>query len=162
MLNGPEPALGTLYLKINTIVIVIITNVIELAYSITIVNKFADRLRYARQLRGLTQASLAKACGLSQGAIANYEGKNRQTAKEIFKLADALLVNPLWLSQGTGPMERVAPTAVAPSGNQVSDTVPASWPFGSIPPEHFWTLSGSQRELIEKTVATLITSLRAP
>src|SRR3546814_13056461 len=115
------------------------TNVISLSYSITFVNEFADRLRHARQLRGLTQAALARACGLSQGAIANYEGKSRRTAKEIFKLADALRVSPVWLSRGFGLMEPNAPPAIAAADASVKATgqphATASRPFPSISPE---------------------------
>ncbi|MFA7475844.1 MAG: helix-turn-helix transcriptional regulator, partial [Castellaniella sp.] len=34
---------------------------------------FAERLRHARLLRGLSQETLARACGLSQSAISSYE-----------------------------------------------------------------------------------------
>ncbi len=83
-------------------------NVIELNRSITNVNIFAERLRRTRTLRGLSQAALASACGVSQSAIANYENGSRKIAKNIFLLAEILNVNPIWLSQGTGPMEPLA------------------------------------------------------
>lgn len=136
---------------------------IELQHSITNVNQFADRLRYARLLRGLTQAKLAKACGLSQGAIANYESKSRQSAKGIFKLAEALQVSVHWLSEGTGPME-IAP----PAPNEVSEYRPAhtvvvgrlpTWPFKRVSPQAYWGLSRRDRAVIENTVATLVEAL---
>src|SRR3546814_1186413 len=96
------------------------TTLFRSSYSITFVNEFADRLRHARQLRGLTQAALARACGLSQGAIANYEEKSRRTAKEIFKLADALRVSHVWLSRGFGLMEPKATTAIAAEDARVT------------------------------------------
>ncbi len=133
-------------------------------HSITNVNKFADRLRHARQLRGFTQASLARACGLSQSAIANYETKNRETAKDIFKLADALRVNAVWLGQGIGPMESTATLTglPEPSNATVADVTAAQmsrWPFTSIAQSRFWSLSEDKRLIIEDTVATLIASL---
>jgi transcriptional regulator with XRE-family HTH domain len=146
-------------------VIFIITNVIGFDHSITIVSKFADRLRHARTLRGFTQASLAKACGLSQGAIANYETKNRQTAKGIFKLADVLGVSPLWLSQGVGPMEPAPMSAALPplANPTLAETGAGlragAWPFPGIPPDRFWSLPEHERKLIENTVASLIDSL---
>lgn len=144
----------------------IITNVIVFNHSITIVSKFADRLRQARLLRGYTQAALARACGLSQGAIANYETKSRKTAKDIFKLADALRVNPIWLGQGVGAMEP-APTLTLlppPSDSMLAeagvDRQSSRWPFNGISANQFWALSESDRRLIEDAVASLIASLR--
>jgi len=134
--------------------------VIALQHSITNVNQFADRLRYVRLLRGLTQAKLAKASGLSQGAIANYEGKSRHSAKGIFKLAEVLQVSAQWLSEGAGPMElpiRLS-TEVSEyqSGNAVIvDRMPV-WPFKSVSPQAYWRLSSQDRAIIEKTVATLV------
>jgi transcriptional regulator with XRE-family HTH domain len=127
------------------------------------VNKFADRLRHARLLRGLSQAKLAKACGLSQGAIANYEGKNRHSAKEIFKLADALKVSPVWLSQGSGPMEPDATPLGSLSNNQLTESGPsrhmAPWPFRHISPDEFWALPDEHRSLVDTTVTALISAL---
>lgn len=126
-------------------------------------NKFAERLRYARQLQGLTQAALAKACGLSQGAIANYEGKSRQSAKEIFRLAEALRVSPIWLSQGMGPMELTVTPSIEATEARVADAsrthAGASWPFPSISPEQYWALPEKERQIIEKAVAAMLVSL---
>lgn len=143
--------------------ITIITNVIELSYSITFVSNFADRLRHARNLTGMTQAALAKACGLSQGAIANYEGKSRQVAKEIFRLADALGVNALWLKHGLGPMMPIATIPAQPDDTRLEESkanaAKAAWPFETITSDQFWALPAKKRTLIEKTVAALIASL---
>lgn len=134
--------------------------------SITFVSKFADRLRQARLLRGYTQAALARACGLSQGAIANYESKSRKTAKDVFKLADVLRVNPIWLVQGVGPMEPPpAPASLpSPSGARLSEKAAGRsndrWPFAGIPADRFWALPEHDRKLIENTVSTLIDSLK--
>lgn len=142
----------------------IITNVIELNHSITFVNNFAERLRYIRLLRKLTQAALANACGLSQGAVANYESGTRHSAKEIFKLASALRVNALWLKQGDGPMEENTESLPGPSNYHVADKQPgeqlAGWPFQNIAPSAYWALSDEDRALVESTISTLITSLR--
>lgn len=135
-------------------------------HSITFVSKFADRLRQARLLRGYTQAALARACGLSQGAIANYENKSRKTAKDIFKLADALRVNPIWLVQGVGPMEQPpTPAALPPPADAwLAETAGGTrndrWPFAGIPADQFWALSEHDRKLIENTISTLIESLK--
>lgn len=151
--------------EIITNVISTITNVIELHRSITNVNHFADRLRHARLLRGLSQAALAKACGLSQGAIANYESKTRQSAKGIFQLAQALQVSPAWLSMGTGPMEVADAPAESQATYAVSDKMlPRNhhqvWPFTSATADDFWSLSREERAIIDTTIGSLIRSLR--
>ncbi|WP_369791830.1 helix-turn-helix domain-containing protein [Pusillimonas sp. T7-7] len=135
---------------------------IELDSSITFVNQFAERLRQARNLRNLSQAKLAAACGLSQSAIANYENNIRKTPKHIFPLADALNVNPVWLGTGTGPMEPLPMSAE--SAYEVSDrSLPPRhglWPFSTVSSEQYWSLPPGERNLIENTVASLIQSLQ--
>ncbi|HWL30394.1 MAG TPA: helix-turn-helix transcriptional regulator [Burkholderiaceae bacterium] len=151
--------------EIITVVIGTITNVIALHRSITNVNHFADRLRHARRLRGLSQAELAKASGLSQGAIANYESKTRQSAKGIFQLAQALQVSPAWLSMGTGPMETPESSAGSQVTYELSDKMlrrehHEAWPFTSASAEDFWSLSKEERAVIDTTLGSLIRSLR--
>jgi transcriptional regulator with XRE-family HTH domain len=129
------------------------------------VNHFADRLRHARRLRGLSQAALAKACGLSQGAIANYESKTRQSAKGIFQLAQALQVSPAWLGMGTGPMEVTETPQASQATYALSDKTKGHrqqdvWPFTSATADDFWSLSKEERAVIDKTLGTLIRSLR--
>ncbi|HLU19817.1 MAG TPA: helix-turn-helix transcriptional regulator [Pusillimonas sp.] len=125
-------------------------------------NTFADRLRFARTLRNLTQAQLARASGISQSAIANYEGNARLFPKSIFRLAAALRVSAHWLAEGVGPMEYDAP-ALAISRLGVADGTPrpavSDWPFRDISPEIFWSLSDADRTLVENTIASLIASL---
>lgn len=125
-------------------------------------NKFSHRLRHARQLRNLTQSELAQAAGLTQGAIANYEGESRQSSKAIFKLASALRVHAEWLSQGTGPMETDdAHASGNPYPSKSSGYPYASvWPFQDISPDDYWSLSGENRVLVENTLAALVTSLQ--
>jgi transcriptional regulator with XRE-family HTH domain len=144
-----------------TFVIGIITNVIELNRSITFVNLFAERLRHIRALRGMSQSALARACGLSQSAIANYENGSRKSAKDIFKLSEALDVNPVWLALGTGPIEALPHAASAV--HRVTDAVPAHglapWPFSDTPPEVYWSLTDDERAVVETTLCSLIKSL---
>jgi len=122
------------------------------------VNKFAERLRHARNLRNLTQAEVAAACGLSQGAIANYESGSRAAPKDIFGLADALRVSAFWLLHGKGDMEPVAAGPI-----RVAEPEPAraarTWPFERVTPQTYWDLSAHDRQLVENTVLTLIASL---
>ena len=64
----------------------------------------AERLKYARKHRGLTQSALAELIGVSQAAIQKIEsGKAYQTTK-LVDLANALKVKPEWLGSGEGEM----------------------------------------------------------
>lgn len=145
-----------------TFVIGIITTVIELNRSITFVNLFAQRLQHIRAARGLSQAALARACGLSQSAIANYENGSRKSAKDYFKLAEALDVNPVWLAQGNGPMDALPKNQ--PSSYRLREAAPAHplapWPFTDTSPETYWALPEEARVVVESTLSSLIKSLK--
>lgn len=136
---------------------------LDLNRSITFVNDFSERLRHARTLRGLSQAALAKACGLSQSAIANYENKSRRNAKGIFKIADVLQVRAAWLGLGTGPMESVAPDSAAPQSDRVADAelpdVTSRWVFKRVSPERLLALSEGDLLLLEDVVISLLDSM---
>lgn len=62
----------------------------------------AERLTWARENKGLTQASLAKLSGVTQSTIGNLESGARQTARKILDIASALDVDPIWLANGQG------------------------------------------------------------
>lgn len=144
-------------------------------------NTFAKRLRDTRNERKLSQAELARLCGLSQSAIANYEARTRANPKDIFSLADALGVNPDWLARGTAPRDR--PIYVLP-GNDGSvhlgdgkhndqgtalstleaahpDNVVYAWPFRQVKPSALWALTPEQRQVVDDTLAALLQSLQA-
>ena len=145
---------------------------IELQVSITYVNTFADRLRSTRIQRGLTQAQLALASGLSQSAIANYERGSRRMPQNIFPLAHALQVDAQWLAEGkdsaSAALYGASQASSDASARQAASSLPlhehtrqgSSWPFVQIPPSDYWSLNATARTLIENTVATLIASLR--
>jgi transcriptional regulator with XRE-family HTH domain len=149
------------------------TNVLGLDSPITFVKDFAERLRYARVLRGFSQASLARACGLSQGAIANYENRTRKTAKGIFRIAKVLEVSPSWLAMGAGPMAETPMTSGydasdvrgpgnlrdTGTGSKTQEWRLAAWPFNELAPEDFWSLSAHERKMIEQSVIALTRSL---
>lgn len=69
---------------------------------ITVVNTLAERLRWARDQRGLTQGQLAKRSGVSQGTIGNVESGIRDKPRELLKIARALQASPDWLESGKG------------------------------------------------------------
>ncbi|NLC36241.1 MAG: helix-turn-helix transcriptional regulator [Alcaligenaceae bacterium] len=126
----------------------------EFTRSITIVNTFGTRLRYARTLRQLTQKELARLCGLSQGAIGNYETDSRRSPKDVFRIAEALNVEAAWLAMGTGSMEPATLRRIADTPSSG-----ASWPFPGIDPERIWALSAQQREILESTLAGMLSVL---
>ena len=136
--------------------IVEITNVLRFPHSITNVNTFGDRLRQARKLRGYTQAELARACGISQGAIGNYETDSRRNAKDIFKLAEVLEVEAAWLAMGTGPMRSKTAAAVAEGQPAEETTV---WPFPDIDPERVWALTSDQRDMLSNALAIMLKAM---
>lgn len=144
-----------LYAISITSVIVIITNVIAIPRPITFVNTFGSRLRHARKLRRLTQAELARACGLSQGAIGNYESDSRRSTKNIFRIAEVLRVEPAWLAMGTGPMERRSALRIADASE------PAQWPFPEIDPARIWALAPEQRQIVSSTLESLLAALES-
>ena len=118
---------------------------------------FSDRLRFARQARQLTQAELARASGLSQGAISSYETGSRKSTTGLIQLAQALKVNPVWLIRGTGHMELdlAVENATRLQENQPQATT-AAWPFTTVQPDEYWSLTHTQRHVIEEAVAAMI------
>lgn len=126
---------------------------------------FSDRLRHVRKERGLSQAELARASGLSQGAISSYETRNRKSTTGLIELAQALNVNPVWLITGTGDKEPDAALSTHHSAHKrLQERQPgpmtAGWPFESIEPAEYWALTGSRRRIVEQTIAALISALR--
>lgn len=146
------------YTSIATIIRFVIaynTNVIVIPRSITGVDTFAERLLFARHLRGLSQSALARASGVSQSAIASYELGTRKSTQKIFRLATALQVDPVWLGMGTGPMETDR-AATAPALRDATN----AWPFPGIPPKTYWALSTTERQAIEVAVSAMIRAFK--
>jgi transcriptional regulator with XRE-family HTH domain len=79
------------------------TFVIDLFMTITNVKTLRQRLIYARELRGLSQAELAKRCKCSQGTIGNVESGERETLRNLVMVARVLNVSADWLFDGKGP-----------------------------------------------------------
>lgn len=80
----------------------------------------AKRLTWAREQKGLTQASLAKLSGVTQSTIGNLESGIRSSARRIIDIAAALDVSPAWLANGQGdPNDSTPgmPPAVDPTAN---------------------------------------------
>lgn len=75
----------------------------------------AERLRYARELKGWKQAQLAVAADVSQGTIGNIESGARQSRGSLPKIAKALGVSHDWLADGEGQMQPVGGQVEAPN-----------------------------------------------
>ena len=105
----------------------------------------------------MSQAQLAKACQLSQGAISNYEQRFREKSRDLLKLARALQVNPLWLEEGIGAMEQSlqSPSTLNDPGALPGDVSTLHWPFSRVMPETFYSLSADQRHIIEDMILSL-------
>ncbi|WP_277850061.1 XRE family transcriptional regulator [Moellerella wisconsensis] len=62
----------------------------------------ADRLKIARQNKGLTQKELGKAVGVSQAAIQKIETGKALNSTKLIEIAKVTNVDPEWLSSGSG------------------------------------------------------------
>ena len=59
---------------------------------------FPSRLKEALARRNMTQEELAKECGIGQSSVSYYLlGDRFPRLPVLYKMADALNVNPLWL-----------------------------------------------------------------
>ncbi len=67
---------------------------------------FGQRLIKARKASGLKQGALASAVGLTNAAISSMENEKTKSAtpENLFRIADALHINPRWLATGKGDM----------------------------------------------------------
>lgn len=66
---------------------------------------FGDRVKQAREAKGLSQSDLGGLVGVSRQAIFSIEtGENKSMRPDnLFKVADALDINARWLATGEGP-----------------------------------------------------------
>ena len=74
---------------------------------------FGQRVKRLREALNLTQAQLAKRCGMAwQSTIGNIEAGNRSGSRNVAKLAQALGVSAHYLETGKGdPGATVSPEA---------------------------------------------------
>ena len=77
-------------------------------------NTPAERLKYARKLKGLNQVQLAEKAGVATGTVGNIEAGTRGIKASALALARALDVNPDWLATGESPMTPVQQPAPPP------------------------------------------------
>lgn len=68
-------------------------------------NTFGERLIYARTRLGWSQADFVRHSQVPQNVVTKIErGDQKNSAKYLFQMADALQVNAMWLSTGEGDM----------------------------------------------------------
>ena len=136
---------------------------IEKHISITSVDTFGSRLRQARARLHWTQKELAKASGLSQSAIGNYESGQRLSSRALLRLADALRVDPQWLADGTtSHTSGYQNTALPPPQLQdaAAHSAAAPWPFTQTPYEHYLQLTARDQLMLSRLVDDFIRHCR--
>lgn len=69
--------------------------------------EFAERIRRARRIAGMSQQALADAMGVTRSAVGNWEaaGGVRPASDRLALLACTLRVNFEWLATGRGGMQ---------------------------------------------------------
>ena len=72
--------------------------------------KLQDRVKLARERAKLTQKELADRVGIRPQAVSQWESGDTKSLRgpSLARAADALGVNPIWLSDGDGPMQNYA------------------------------------------------------
>lgn len=104
---------------------------------------FGERVRRLREKRGMKQADLARASGISPTTINEIENGTNETTRKLPALSKALGANPLYLTDGKLPEDSgESAVAVAVHDRATGDiSIPqldvlASMGPGSIPPDH--------------------------
>lgn len=82
-------------------------------YASQLMETMGDRIRILREARKLTQPQLAEMCGVTKGAVSQWESGSTANVKLItfMRLCEALVTDPQYLIWGA---ER-APTPSAPA-----------------------------------------------
>ena len=80
---------------------------------IRVMETLAQRLKWAREAKDMTQGDLAIAAKCSQGTIGNVESGTRVTLRNLARIAHILGVDALWLEDGTGSAHQIQVPALA-------------------------------------------------
>ncbi|RUR69046.1 helix-turn-helix domain-containing protein [Variovorax guangxiensis] len=101
------------------------TNVTQVPCQITLVNTIGERIKFARNKRGLTQKTLAEAAGVSTSTIGNLESGAREKPRELNAIARALHASVAWIEAGRGAWE--SESNVGPGPKLLGEVPLISW-----------------------------------
>lgn len=120
----------------------------------------AQRLKFARKLRGLNQVQLAGKAGVATGTVGNIEAGTRGIQGSALKLAKALAVDPNWLADGEGeaPTPAKAAPTPKPSSAPMAQAETTSAPTLAQALEALSSTFARTPEGTRNTVATLVAS----
>ncbi len=82
----------------------------------------AERLKYIRKIKSLSQIDLAKICGTTQQAIQQAEAGKAQNPRYLHKLALELDIPFEWITMNLVPSKKPATTGFSDKGKDVLDT----------------------------------------
>lgn len=86
-----------------------------------------SRVKWARELRGLTQAALAKSACVLTSSIVDLEAGVRDRPRDLTTLAVALGVRPAWLETGEGDWKDSPPRSGSEdAAGRADGSVPAA------------------------------------
>ena len=82
----------------------------------------AERLKYIRKIKGLSQIELASLCGTTQQAIQQAEAGKAQNPRYLHKLAHALDLPHEWVTMNLVPGKKAVTPGFSDKGRDVLDT----------------------------------------
>lgn len=82
----------------------------------------AERLKYIRKIKGLSQIELAGLCGTTQQAIQQAEAGKAQNPRYLHKLAHVLDLPHEWVTMNLVPEKKTAMPGFSDKGREVLDT----------------------------------------
>lgn len=82
----------------------------------------AERLKYIRKIKGLSQIDLAALCGTTQQAIQQAEAGKAQNPRYLHKLAHALDLPYEWVTMNLVPDKKPVTPGFSDKGKEVLDT----------------------------------------
>lgn len=121
---------------------------------------YADRLKWARKQRGLSQAELARLAGVKQSTIAQQETGARvvkgNAPRSLVAIASALDVNPEWLSNNIGSPFGVEQERAAYRVIDRIEKEASYWPF-SVSKREIEKLPQNKIDEIDRYITAVIT-----
>lgn len=82
----------------------------------------AERLKYIRKIKGLSQIDLAGLCGTTQQAIQQAEAGKAQNPRYLHKLAHVLDLPHEWVTMNLVPGKKPSTPGFSDKGREVLDT----------------------------------------